>query len=217
MPGDMPGGNDMPDLSSVPELGGLPEYSELPGASQIEAQSTTTSSLARRREVLRTELDKLSMAEQRQLRRALRQVWSNDKVVEAREAYRKAGQRYQRALHDAMFEQDTQVRPFLEHLIEAGLHVPLGKVAEAYVQVARIFKVPKRLLEPHKDEISEALTRAGRSPVVLGLRIQLEQTPANTDSRDILSQELRDVLRAELLDALPLLKDWMTENSELSA
>lgn len=215
---DMPGVSEMPNLGEVPEMGGLPEFGDMTTPTQIEEIKPKTSSLEQKRQVLRTELDKLSTAEQRQLRLALRRVWANRKVVEAREAYREAGQRYQRALHSAMLEQDEQVRPFLERLIKAGLHIPLGKAAEPYVQVAGLFEVSEHLLEPHKEEIRQALSHASQTVSVLTLRLRLQQAPASDfNLREDLNHELRDALRSSLLDLLPSLKEWITETSELSA
>ena len=218
MPGampDMPTDGEMPDLGEVPELGGMPDYDNMPVGPQVQPPDRQPSSLEQKRKILRTELDKLSQADQKQLRRALRQVWSDQKVEEARDAYREAGQRYQRALYEAMLAQNNNVRPFLERLINAGLHVPFGKIVEPYEQVARLFDVPSHLLESNKAEIGTAYSVAKQAPEVLAIRLQLEKS--SSDRRDEFNQLLRDALRSALLNALPEINDWVTVPSELSA
>ncbi|MCB1097538.1 MAG: hypothetical protein R3F19_23845 [Verrucomicrobiales bacterium] len=212
---DMPTDDEMPGLGDVPELGGMPDFDDMPVAPQVQPPDRQPSSLEQKRKVLRTELDKLSQADQQQLRSALRQVWTDRKVVEARNAYREAGQRYQQALYEAMLEQDSTVRPFLERLINAGLHVPFGRLVEPYEQVARLFDVPAHLLEAHKARISEAYSVARQAPEVLAVRLQLEKSSA--DRRDEFNQLLRDTLRSSLLNVLPEINDWVTMPSELSA
>lgn len=218
MPGsmpDMPVDGEMPSLGEVPELGEIPEFADMPVGPQVQPPDRQASSLDQKREILRTELDKLSQSDQKQLRRALRQVWSDQKVEEARDAYRNAGQRYQQALYEAMLAQDNNVRPFLERLINAGLHVPFGKIVEPYEQVARLFDVPSHLLEAHKVEISDAYSVAKQAPEVLAVRLQLEKS--SSDRRDEFNQLLRDALRSALQNVLPEINDWVTLPSELSA
>ncbi|MDA0813135.1 MAG: hypothetical protein O3C21_12215, partial [Verrucomicrobia bacterium] len=218
MPGampEMPVGDEMPDLDEIPELGGMPDFDSMPVGPEVQPPDRQPSSLEQKRKILRTEMDKLAQSDQQQLRLALRQVWSDQKVEEARDAYRQAGQRYQQALYKAMLTQNNNVRPFLERLINAGLHVPFGKIVEPYEQVARLFEVPSHLLESHKAEISAAYSVAKHAPEVLAIRLQLEKS--SSDRRDEFNQLLRDALRSALLIALPEINDWVTMPSELSA
>ena len=213
---DMPTVDDMPILGDVPELGYMQDFDDaMPAAPQVQPPSRESNSISQKRKILRAELDKLSQDDQRQLRRALRQVWANEKVVEARTAYREAGRRYQSALYNAMLEQDDQLRPFLERLLQAGLHMPMGQAVEAYVQVARLFEVPEHQLEPNKEAIADAFSRASQSPDVLAIRLQLQHSAQ--DDNNELNQKLRDALRSALLDALPSIRDWIEATSELYA
>ena len=161
--------------------------------------------IEQKRKALRQELENLSQKDQRQLRRALKKVWSNKDLAAARDEYRKAGQRYQRSLHSALMKEDEDLRPILERLLEAGLDAPIPQQGEILARISRNLNIPVRKLAPMRAELLRAYQKANRSPEVVALRKKLPE--AKEAERKDLNDQIRKMIRANLIESVPQIKN----------